>query len=81
MDWFLYDKGLRHERVNIGLLAWEVNIDKQSVFDYYKATTYICTYLYKQEDEYSQAMKQALKESLEKGAGSYEQMKSVAHAY
>ena len=41
----------------------------------------MCSYLSKQEDEYSQAMKQALKEFLEKGAGSYEQMKSVAHAY
>ena len=28
-----------------------------------------------------EAMKQAFKESLEKEAGSYEQMKSVAHAY
>ena len=81
MDWFLYHNGLRHERVNICLLAWEVNIDIQPVFDYYKATTYICSYLHKQENEYSQAMKQALKESLEKGTGSYEQMKSVAHAY
>ena len=41
----------------------------------------MCSYLSKQEDECSQAMKQALKEFLEKGAGSYEQMKSVAHAY
>ena len=60
MDWFLYDNDLRHERVNIDLLACEVNIDIQPVFNYYKATTYICSYLYKQEDEYSQAMKQAL---------------------
>ena len=29
----------------------------------------------KQEDECSQAMKQAFKESLERGAGSYEQIK------
>ena len=36
--------------------------------------------LSKQEDGCSQAMKQALKESLEKGVVSYEQMKSVAHA-
>ena len=41
----------------------------------------MCSYLSKQEDECSQAMKQAFKESLERGAGSYEQMKSVAHAY
>ena len=38
-------------------------------------------YLSKQEDECSQAMKQTFKESLERGAGSYEQMKSVVHAY
>ena len=34
----------------------------------------MCSYLSKQEDECSQAMKQALKES-------YEQIKSLAHAY
>ena len=66
---------------DIGLLAWEVNIDIQPVFDYYKAVTYMCSYLSKQEDECSQAMKQAFKESLERGAGSYEQMKSVVHAH
>ena len=66
---------------DIGLLAWEANIDIQPVFDYYKAATYMCSYLSKQEDECSQAVNQALKESLEKGAESYEQMKSVAHAY
>ena len=41
----------------------------------------MCSYLSKQEDECSQAMKQAFKESLERGAGSYEQVKSAAHAY
>ena len=64
---------------DIGLLAWEANIDIQPVFDYYKALTYMCSYLSKHENEYSQAMKQAFKESLERVAGSYEQMKSVAH--
>ena len=39
------------------------------------------SYLSKQEDECSQVMKQTFKESLERGAGSYEQMKSIAHAY
>ena len=63
------------------MLEWESNIDSQPVFDYYKAVTYICNYLSKQEGECFQAMKQALKESLEKGAGSYELMKSVAYAY
>ena len=49
--------------------------------DYYKAVTYMCSYLSKQEDECSQATKQAFKESLEGGTRSYEQMKSAAHAY
>ena len=66
---------------DIGLLAWEANIDIQPVFDYYKAVTYICSYLSEQKDECSQAMKQTLKEPLEKIAGSNGQMKSVAPAY
>ena len=66
---------------DIGLLAWEANIDMQPVFDYYIAVTYMCSHLSKQEDECSESMKQAFKESLQKEAGSYEQMKSVAHAY
>ena len=57
------------------------DIDIQPVFDYYKAVTYICSYLSEQKDECSQAMKQTLKEPLEKIAGSNGQMKSVAHAY
>ena len=43
------------------LLAWETNIDIQSMFDFDKAVTYMCCYLSKQEDEYSQAMKQAFR--------------------
>ena len=46
---------------DIGLLAWEADIDIQPVFDYCKVVTYMCSYLSKQEDECSQAMKQAVK--------------------
>ena len=66
---------------DIGLLAWEANIDIQPVFNYYKAITYICSYLSKEEDECSQAVKQAFRETIEKGASYYEQMKTIAHAY
>ena len=66
---------------DIGLLAWEANIDIQPVFNYYKAITYISSYLSKEEDECSQAVKQAFRETLEKGASYYEQMKTIAHAY
>ena len=41
----------------------------------------MCSYLSKEEDECSQAMKQAFKETLEKRASYYEQMKTIAHAY
>ena len=46
---------------DIGLLAWEANIDIQPVYDCYKAVTYMCSYLSKKEGKCSQAMKQALK--------------------
>ena len=46
---------------DVGLLAWKANIDIQPVFDYYKTVTYMCSCLSKQEDECSQAMKQAHK--------------------
>ena len=51
------------------------------MFNYYKAITYISSYLSKEEDECSQAVKQAFRETLEKGASYYEQMKTIAHAY
>ena len=53
------------------------NIEIQPVFYYYKAVPCMCNYLSKQENECSQAMKQAFKDSLENGTGSYEQRKFV----
>ena len=41
----------------------------------------MCSYLSKQEDECSQAMKQAVKEVFENNLDNYQQMKRVAHAY
>ena len=38
---------------DIGLFAWEANIDIQTVFGYYNTITYMCCYLSKQEDECS----------------------------
>ena len=51
---------------DIGLLAWETNIDTQPAFDYHKAITYMWGYLSKQEGECSEVMKQAFKKSLER---------------
>ena len=44
----------------IVLLVWEANIDIQPLFNYYKAVTYMCFYLPKEDHECSQAMKQLL---------------------
>lgn len=66
---------------DIGLLAWEANMDIQPVFNHYKAITYMCSYLSKQEDECSKAMKQAVKESAQNNLDNYQKMKNVAHAY
>ena len=38
MDWFLYDKNLRHERVNAVLLAcikWDIFLDYDKIIDIY----------------------------------------------
>ena len=64
-----------------GLQAWQANIDIQSVFNHYKAVTYMCTYFSKSEDECSEAMKQAAKEAFENHEDHYRQMRKIANAY
>ena len=49
-----------------GLMAWEANMDIQPVFNHYKAVAYICAYLSKSENEFSVAMKQAVRDAFEK---------------
>ena len=64
-----------------GLIACEVNMDIQPVFNHYKAVAYICAYLSKSESECSVAKKQAVQDAFEKELDNYEQMKSVVNAY
>ena len=54
--------------LDFGLLAWKANIDIQPVFNYNKTVTYMWSYLSKEEDECLQTIKQAFKETLEKGS-------------
>ena len=63
------------------LLAWEANIDIQSVFNHYNAVAYMCDYHSESEDEWSQAMSQALKEAFQDKLDNYQQMKSVAQRF
>ena len=62
-------------------MAWEANLDIQPVLDYYKAISYMCTYLSKSEDVSSEAMQQAAPEGYESGKPVCERMRSVARAY
>ena len=64
-----------------GLMAWEANLDIQPVLDYYKAISYMCTYLSKSEDVSSEAMQQTAPEGYESGKPVCERMRSVARAY
>ena len=63
------------------MLSWEANLDIQPVFNEYKAVAYMCSYLSKPEDTCTQAMRQALDESLENKSSNYEQVRAIAHAY
>ena len=59
----------------------EANMDKQPVFNQYKAVAYMCVYLTKSESECSLAMNEAVRDASEKELNNNEQMKSVASAY
>ena len=65
----------------IGLLAWQANMDIQPVFNEYKAITYMCSYFSKSEDECSLAMRQAAKEAFEKKLDRYSTMRAIVRAY
>ena len=41
--------------------GWQANMDIQPVFNEFKAVTYMCQYLFKTENQCSQAMKQGAK--------------------
>ena len=50
---------------DVGLKAWQTNMDIKSFFNECKAIRYMCQYFSKTEDQRSKAMKQAAKEVLE----------------
>ena len=50
------DSCFDNNHFDMGLFAWEANINTQPVFDCYKAVTYMSSYLSKQEDECSQVL-------------------------
>ena len=66
---------------DVGLKAWQANMDIQPVFNEYKAVTYMCQYFSKTEDQCSQAMKQAAKEAFENNMHHQDTMKTIAKAY
>ena len=64
-----------------GLLAWEVKLDIEPVFNDYNAMSYMCAYLSKLEGECSHAMHEAFKDPFSKNVDNNNQMKSIARAY
>ena len=65
------DSYLVNNCFDLGLFAWDENIDIQLVFNYCKAVTYICSYLSKDEDDCPQAIEQVFKGVIESGTGYY----------
>ena len=47
---------------DVGLKAWQANMNIELVFNEYKAVTYMCQYFSKTEDQCLQVMKKAAKE-------------------
>ena len=66
---------------DVGLCAWQANMDIQPVFNQYKAVLYVCSYFAKAEDQCSEAMKQAAKEAIENELDEYQAMKTILRAY
>ena len=65
---------------DVGLKAWQANIDIQPVFNEYKTVTYMCQYFSKTEDRCSQVIKQAAKETFENNMHHHDTMKKFAKA-
>ena len=66
---------------DVGLKAWQANMDIQPVLNEYKAVPYMCQYFSKTEDQCSKAMKQAAKEGFENNMHHHDTMKAIAKAY
>ena len=66
---------------DVGLKAWQANMDIQPVFNEYKAVTYMCNYFSKTEDRCSQAMKQVAKKVFENNMHHHDTMNTIAKAY
>ena len=62
---------------DVGLKAWQVNMDIQHVFCGYKRITCMCQYFSKTEDQCSQEMKQTTKEAFENNMHHHD-MKTIA---
>ena len=64
-----------------GMQAWQANIDIHPVFNHYKDVTYMYVYFSKAEDETSEALKQAVKDVINRKKSDFERMKGIAWAY
>ena len=66
---------------DVGLKAWQANINIQLVFNKYKVVPYMCQYFSKTENRCSQALKQIAKEAFEKNMHHRYTMKTIDKAF
>ena len=66
---------------DLGLRAWQANMNIQPAFDEHKAVAYMCSYFSKSEDKCSFVMKQAAREAFDTNLDQFNTMKNILKAY
>ena len=66
---------------DVGLKAWQANMDVQPVFNEYKIVACICQYFSKTEDQSSQTNNQEAKEDFENKMHHHDTVKTIAKDY
>ena len=65
----------------IVLLAWQANMDIQSVFNHHKCVTYLCSEMWKGETQCSEAIRAAAKEAKKENLDLKQSLKKISAAF
>ena len=65
----------------VGIKGWKANVDLQPVYNYHKCISYICSYFSKDENESSEAIRNAAKEARENNLDLRTSLKKVGAAF
>ena len=64
-----------------GIKGWKANVDLQPVYNYHKCISYICSYFSKDENESSEAIRNAAKEARENNLDLPASLRKVGAAF